>query len=161
MLDQPLERFPGEIEPVEIGVAALQRGDDPQGLRIVVEAAIGPEHFVERPFADMAERRVAEVMRQRERFGEILVEPERTRERARNLLHFQGMRQPGAVMVALVEHEDLGLVLQAAEGSGMDDAVAIPAEIVAARARRLGDEPAPAQEPGRRQRARAGRLGWP
>ena len=30
VLDQPLERLPGEIEPVEAGIAPLERGDDPQ-----------------------------------------------------------------------------------------------------------------------------------
>ena len=96
-------------------------------------------------------------MRQRQRLGQILVEPERAGQRARDLLHFQGMRQPGAVMIALVEHEDLGLVLQAAEGGRMDDAVAIAPEIVAAGARRLRHEPPPAQgRVGGKGRARGG-----
>ena len=34
-------------------------------------------------------------------------------------------------MVALVEDEDLGLVLEAAKGRGMDDAVAVALEIAA------------------------------
>ena len=49
-------------------------------------------------------------------------------QRAGDLRHFQRVGQPGAVMIALVEHEDLGLVLQAAEGGGMDDAVAVAAK---------------------------------
>ena len=80
----------------------------------------------------MPERRMAEIVRQRERLGEILVETERPRERARDLLHFQGVRQPRPVMIALVEDEDLGLVFEPAEGGGMDDAVAVAPEIVAA-----------------------------
>ena len=47
-------------------------------------------------------------------------------------------------MVALVEHEHLRLVLEPAEGGRMDDAVAVAAEVVARRARRLGNEPATA-----------------
>ena len=71
----------------------------------------------------MAERRVAEVVGERERLGQVLVEPERARQRPGDLGHFQGVGQPGAVVVALVEHEDLGLVLEPAEGGRMDDAV--------------------------------------
>src|SRR5215475_8004900 len=35
------------------------------------------------------------------------------------------MRQPGAVVVALMLHEHLRLVLQTAEGGGVNDAVAV------------------------------------
>ena len=88
---------------------------------------------VERALAGMAERRMAEVMGQRQRLGEVLVEAERAGERPGDLGHFQRMGQPGAVVVALVEHEDLGLVLQPAERGRMDDPVAIAPERVAGR----------------------------
>ena len=80
---------------------------------------------VERLLAGMAERRVAEIVGQRQRLGEILVEAERAGDGARDLRHFEAVGQPGAVMVALVIDEDLGLVLQAAERGRMDDAVAV------------------------------------
>src|SRR5580693_3801800 len=54
------------------------------------------------------------------------------------------MGEPGAVMIALVEHEHLGLVLEAAKGGRMDDAVAVAAEGAAALADRLGVQPAAA-----------------
>ena len=40
VLDDTFQRFPGQVEAVKIGVAMLQRGDDAQGLRIVVEPAM-------------------------------------------------------------------------------------------------------------------------
>ena len=43
------------------------------------------------------------------------------------------MGQPGAEMVALVIDEDLRLVLEPAEGGGMDDAVAVALELAAGR----------------------------
>ena len=88
MLDQPLERLPGEIEPVEVRVAALQRCDHPQRLRIVVKAAERRETFVERPLASMAEWRMSEVVRQRQRLGQVLVEAERASKRTGDLCHF-------------------------------------------------------------------------
>ena len=40
VLDEALQRLPGEVQPVEGGVAALQAGDDAQRLGVVVEAAV-------------------------------------------------------------------------------------------------------------------------
>ena len=39
VLDEPLQRLPGQIEAVEVGVAPLEPGDDAQRLGVVVEAA--------------------------------------------------------------------------------------------------------------------------
>ena len=100
--------------------------------------------FVECPLTGMAERGMAEVMGQRQRLGEVLVEPELPGQRAGDLRHFQRVGQPGAVMIAFVEHEYLGFVLQAAKSGGMDHAVAIAPEWAAALARRLGKQPAAA-----------------
>ncbi len=128
VLDDAFERFPGEIEAVEGRVAPLDRGDDAQGLRVVVEAAEVGEAGVERTLARMPERRMAEVVGERQRLGQILVEPERARERPGDLRDFERVGQAGAVMVALVEHEHLGLVLEPAERGRMDDAVGIAPE---------------------------------
>src|SRR5262249_18567176 len=135
------ERFPGQIEAVELRVAALERGDDAQRLRVVVEAAMLLETLVERALAGVTERRMTEIVPERGRLRQVLVETERARQRPRDLGYFQGMRQPCAEMIALVIDEHLRLVRQAAEGGGMDDAVAVAAKIVARGARRLGVAP--------------------
>ena len=93
----------------------------------------------------MAEGRVAEVVRQGQRLGQILVEPKRAGQRAGDLADLDRVGQPGAEMIALVIDEDLGLVLEPAEGGGMDDPVAVALELAAGRRRRLGIEPAPAR----------------
>ena len=103
------------------------------------------EAVVERTLAGMAERRMAEIVGQRQRLGEIFVEAEHPRQRARDLRDFERVGQPGAVMVALVEDENLGLVLEPAERGRVDDAVAIAAEGAAAFAGRLGMKPAAAR----------------
>ena len=111
VLDDALQCFPGQVEPVEFGIAMLQRRNDTQGLRIVIEPAMGLHAGIQRPFAGMAKRRMAEVMRQRQRLRQILIQTELPGQRAGDLCHFERVGQPGAVMIALVEHEDLGFVL--------------------------------------------------
>ena len=135
MLHQPFERLPGEIDPVEARIFLFQLGDDAQRLRIVVEAAGALHGGVERALAGVAERRMAEIMRERERLGQILVDAKGSGERAGDLRDFEAVGQPRAVMIAFVIDEDLGLVVQPAEGGRMQDAVAV-ARVRRARVRR-------------------------
>src|ERR1700693_4454465 len=110
MLDQAFERFPGQIEAIETRIAALQAGDHRERLGIMVEAAMGSEALVERTLAGMAERRMAEVMGQRTGFRQVLVEAESARDRSGDLGDFERMGEPGAIMIAFMEHEYLGQI---------------------------------------------------
>ena len=78
-----------QVEPVETRIALLQLGDDTQRLGIVIEAAKARHAPIEGGFTGMAERRVAEIMRKRERLGEIFVKTEHTGDRAGHLRDFQ------------------------------------------------------------------------
>ncbi len=80
---------------------------------------------MQRILSGVAEGRVAKVMRQCHRLGQFDVEAKRAGDGARDLRHLDRMGQTGAVIVAFVLHEDLGLVLQPAKGRGMDDTVPI------------------------------------
>src|SRR5262249_7139405 len=62
VLEEPFERFPGEIEPVEGRVAALEHGHSPQRLRVVIKAARSGEAAVERALAGMAEWRMPQIV---------------------------------------------------------------------------------------------------
>ena len=117
-----------EVQPVEGRIATLQLSDHAQALGVVVEPLVCGERLVERPLAGMAEGRVAEIMGERQRLRQVLVETERAGDGAGDLRHLQRMDQAGAEMIALVLHEDLRLVLQPAKGVGMDDAVAVALE---------------------------------
>ena len=128
VLDDALAHLPGEVEAPEGRVALLEHVHDTQALRVVVEAAVGLHEAVERALAGVAEGRVAEVVRQRDRLGQVLVEPEGARQRAGHLRGLDRVREPRPVVVALVVHEHLRLVLEAAEGGGVDDAVAVALE---------------------------------
>jgi hypothetical protein len=103
----------------------------------VIKAARSGKTFIKSALAGMTERRVTEVVRQRQRLGEILVQSERTGERAGNLRDLKRVCQSRAIVIALVIDEDLRLVRQPSKSRGMDDSVAVAPEGVAARARRL------------------------
>jgi hypothetical protein len=113
-------------------------------LRVVVKATDIGKAAIERALAGMTEWRMTEIVPKRDRLGEILVEPERAGERARDLSDLQSMRQAGAIVVALVEYENLGLVGEPTERRRMDDPITITPEIVAGGAWRLGPSPAAA-----------------
>ena len=142
------------FSPSKLGVAAFELGDDAKPVAVVVEAAVARHAGVERVLAGVAERRVAEIMAERDRLGEIVVEPQRPRQRAGDLRHLDRMGEAGAEMVALVMDEHLRLVGEAAEGGRMDDAVAVALELGARRRGRLGDR-RPRRAPRRRRKGRA------
>jgi iron-sulfur cluster assembly accessory protein len=69
-----------------------------------------------------------EIVDQRDGFGQILVGLQGAGDRAGDLRDLYRMGKARAVVVALMRHEDLGLVLEATEGGRVDDAVAVALE---------------------------------
>ncbi len=131
---QAFERLEGEVKTVEARIAALQARHHRQSLGVMVEPAVDREAVVERAFARMPERRMTEIVGERAGLREVLVEAERAGERPRNLRDLERVGQTGAIVVALVVDEHLGLVREPAKRGAMDDAVAIAAKIVTCRA---------------------------
>ena len=88
-----------------------------------------PRHGrLERILARMAERRVADIMRQRQRFGQVLVESQCARHCPRNLRNLKAVGQADAEMIAIGRDEHLRLMPQAAKADRMDDPVAVALE---------------------------------
>ncbi len=71
---------------------------------------------------------MAQVVRQADGLDQVLVGPQGPGERPPDLGDLQRVRQAGAVVVAFVVDEDLGLVFQTAEGGGVQDAIAVALE---------------------------------
>ena len=71
---------------------------------------------------------MAQVVAQGDGLGQVLVEEQGPGHGAGDPAHLQGVGHPGPVVVPLRLEEDLRLVLQAAEGLGIDDPVHIPLE---------------------------------
>ncbi len=75
--------------------------------------------------AGMAERRVAQVVRQGDGLGQILVESEPAGDGSADLRDFEGVRQARAVVVVGLRDEHLCFVHEPPEGGGVDDAIAV------------------------------------
>ena len=103
--------------------------------------AIAAHQPVEFGFSGVPERRMPDVVRQRQRLRQIFIETQHTGNGARDLRHLNGMRQPVAEMVGEAGREYLGLIFQAAERAGMDHAVAIALKFVAIGMRKLRISP--------------------
>ena len=129
VLDDALTDTEGEIEPGMRGVALLELLDDAEGMQVVVEAqAVFAHGRVERALACVAERRMADIVDQREGLAKVFVEVERLCDRAGDLRDLESVRQPAAEMVGRTVGKDLGLARHAPEGAGVGDASAIALE---------------------------------
>ncbi|MNL26541.1 hypothetical protein D3C87_1480700 [compost metagenome] len=134
VLEDAFKGLPGQVQPVVLGVTVLQKGDDAQGLQIVIETSKGRHGTVQGPFAGMAKGRVAQIVTQGHGLGEVFIQAQRAGDGPGDLAHFQRVGEAIAKVPALVGQKDLCLVLQAPESGGMDDAVAVALEFGARRA---------------------------
>src|ERR1700722_17305046 len=126
MFDDSFANFKRQIEAWKIQITLLELLDESQRLQIVIEAvAMRPQQFIKFALARVAERRGADVVHERQSFGEIGVELQGSRDGARNLRDFQGVRETVAKMVGISRGEDLRFCFQPTECPRMDHAVAV------------------------------------
>ena len=137
-MTRPFAHFPGQVQAGKAGIFLLQFLDDAQALAVVLEAAVAAHQPVQHRLALVAEGRMAEVVRQRDGFGQVLVQAQGARDVAGDGGDFDGVGQARAQMVAGAVEKNLGLVFQPAEGARMDDAVAVALVFGAPDGRRLG-----------------------
>ena len=111
------------VGQVEAAAIVLEHLDD--AARLLVVAEVVGENAGEGRLAGVAERRVADVVPQADRLGQILVEAQGAGNCAGDLRDGQGVRQAGGVVVAKGRNEDLSLMLQAPKRLAVEDAVAV------------------------------------
>ena len=90
---------------------------DPQTMPIVLEPPMPPHQPIHHRLAFVPKRRVTEVMRQGNRFGQGFVEPQGACDVSRNRRHFDGVGESSAIVIARTVQKYLSLVLQPAEGA--------------------------------------------
>ena len=137
MFPQALDHLERQVQARERRIIRLDEFDDAQALRVVVEAAAARHQAVQRFLARMPEGRVAEIVRQRDSLGQVLVERERPRDGPAHRGDLDRVRKPGAQMVAGAVEENLRLVLQPPEGAGVDHAGAVALKVRAVGVARL------------------------
>src|SRR5688500_459362 len=81
VLEDPVARL---LRQVQTGAVLLELLGDPNALLVVPES-LGQEAR-EQLLADMTERRVSDVVSERHRLDQVLVEPQRARQRAADLI---------------------------------------------------------------------------
>ena len=108
----------------------VERLRDPERLLVVPEppAEALLQREVESLLTGMAERRMTHVMAEADRLREILVQPQRPCDAARDRRCLQRVRHPRPVVIAGRIDEDLRLALQPAERLRVQDAVAVALE---------------------------------
>ena len=139
VVQNPHARLRAEVQPAAV---PLQHVHHAQALLIVLETA-GVD-VVERALPGMAEGRVPQIVAQGDRLRQILIQTQGARHGPREAVDLQRVGQARAVVVPLRLEENLGLVLEAAEGFRVRDAVDIPLEAGTDLTLRLGFRPAPA-----------------
>ena len=128
-------------------------------MQVVIEALAETPHLaIQLLFAGVREGRMADVVRQRQRLGQILVQLQHRGQRARDLRDLDGVRQPIAKVVGDAGWKDLRLVFQAAKSAGVDHAIAIALELVAVRMRRFRIPPPAARRNREPQTAQPGHF---
>jgi hypothetical protein len=105
-------------------------------MGVVIEAPRIGHRRLQRILAGMAEGRMADIVGEAERLGQILVEAERAGDGPADLRDLEAVGQADPIMIAVGRDEDLGLVPQPAERDGVDDPVAVALEGVARAAAR-------------------------
>src|SRR5207244_3372692 len=145
MFDDPFADFECQVQARKASVALLERLDDAQRMQIVIETVAEAPHLeIELFLAGVRERRMADIMRQSERFGQVLIETENRSHCAGDLRHLDRMGQPRAKVVGETGGKDLRLGFETAEGAGMHDPVAVTLERIAIRVIGLGVSAPPA-----------------
>src|SRR5665213_3205030 len=110
-------------------VTLLEALYDAQRVQVVVEPkAVAAEAFVQCTLAGVAEGRVADVVDQRKRLGQIDVQAKRGRNLARDLRDLDGVGEAAAEVVGSAAGKDLRLAGKTAERARLHDPVAVALE---------------------------------
>ena len=140
VVEDPVADLLGQVQSLAL---ALELVDDPSEWRLCLNPSRPAlaHRPVERLLADVAERRVAEVVPEPDRLGQVLVQGQRPGDGPGDEAGLERVREPSPVVVALGGDEHLRLVLQPPERLRVGDPVAIALKRRPHLAVGLGDRP--------------------
>ncbi len=107
-------------------------------MRVVVEPADIGQAFIQGRLAGVTERRMTKIVHVGQGLGQVLVQLQRSPQRAGNERDLHGVRQPRAVVVPHLAGKDLRLIAQPAKRFAMHDPIAVALERAAIRMQGLG-----------------------
>ena len=111
------------------GVTLLEMFNDTQGVDIVIEAAaVALKAAVQRALTGVSEGRMADVVNQRQRLGQIFVQAECGRDSPGDLRDLNRVSQAAAKMVGGTAGKNLRLSRQPPEGAGLHNPFAVTLE---------------------------------
>src|SRR5438876_1270601 len=113
-------------------------------MAVMLEAPVLFHASIEGRLPGMAERWMAQVVSQGDRFRQVFIEAQLASDGPADLGDLQRMRQARAVVIVRLSDEDLRLVHEPPKGGRMDDAIAIALIERTIRMRFLGVTPPPA-----------------
>ena len=126
VLDDALAHAQRQVQPAMRRVPLLEVLHDAQRMKVVIEAQPMPlQAFVQRSLARVPKRRMPDVVHQRQRLRQVLVQPQRLGHAARNLHHLNRVRQAAAKVVRGAAGEHLRLACQPAERPRLHNALAV------------------------------------
>ena len=138
MFPQTFAHFERQVQAGKIWIRRFEQLYNAHALTIVIESAVVLHAFRQHLLTGMPKGRVPEIMGERDRFRQVLVQSQRARDGATDRRDLDGMRQAGAQMIASPVKENLGLIFHAAEGAGMNDPGAIALKLGPISMARLG-----------------------
>ena len=125
VLDQTFADFPGQVQAGKIRIFLFQFLDNAQAVPVVLETAMPFHQAREHRFALVAERRMPEVVRQRNGLRQVLIQPQRAGDVARDGGDFNGVREARAQVIAGAVEKNLRFVFEPAKSARMNDPVAV------------------------------------
>ena len=115
--------LPGQVQALTV---PLEKIHNAQALPVMGEAPRAKP--VKGALTRMAKGSVAQIMPKGDGLGQVLIQPQRAGDRARDLGHLKRMGQPGAVVIALRREEYLCFLLQPAEGLAVENTIPVALE---------------------------------
>ena len=125
VVTQARPRAIGEIESAKLRERVFKVFDDTNRVCVMVEPAVILHQGSKRLFAGVTERRMSEVMRERNGFRQRGVHTQTVRKAPGNVGHLKRMRHPRTKVVTDSRREDLRLAFEAPEPHAFDDSVTV------------------------------------
>src|SRR5579884_4525319 len=129
MLDDAFANGKGKIQSAKGGIARFKGFNHAQGMKVMVKPKVKFfKRLVQSALTCMSEWRMADVMHQRQGFGQVFIQTERGSNGTGDLRYFHSVGKAATEVVRVAMGENLRFAGQTAKGAGMNDASPVALE---------------------------------